>query len=154
MILKRILAALCLLSMQALPAAADERCGGLLYACIEPEPAQYSLIHPFHLPHVLQFIKDHAAAFSIDGEQQQLIDQLTAEVRGPTQTRQAEAAKLEKEISAAAFDGQDSRAQMERLGRLQLVKREIAEIHINFINQLRIALSPEQYLLLRRLAGR
>lgn len=154
MISKRSLAALSLLSVLALPAAADERPKAEQCARIEPGPAQYSLIHPFHLPHVLRFIKDNAAAFRIDSEQQQLIDQLTAEVRGPTQTLQAEAAKLEREISAAAFDGQDSRAQTERFGRLQQVKREIAEIHINFINRLRIALSPEQYLLLRRLAGR
>lgn len=152
MISKRSLAALSLLFLLALPAAADERPKAEQCARIEPGPAQYSLIHPFHLPHVLRFIKDNAAAFRIDGEQQQAIDRLTAEVRGPTQTRQAEAARLEREIAVAAFDGQDSRAQTERFGRLQQVKREIAEIHVDFVNRLRGVLLPEQYVLLRKLA--
>lgn len=154
MIPKRSLAVLMLSSLLVASAAADERPKAEYCARIEPTPAQYSLIHPFHLPHVLRFIKDDSEAFRIDGGQQQAIDRLIAEVRGPTQTRQAEAGRLEREIAAAAFDGQDSRALAERLGRLQQVKREIAEIHVDFVNRLRGILSPDQYALLRELAGR
>lgn len=154
MISKRGLAALSLLSLLGFPAAADERPKAEQCARIEPGPAQYSLIHPFHLPHVLRFIKDNASAFRIDGEQQQAINRLTAEVRGPTQTRQADAARLEREISVAAFDGQDSRAQTERFVRLQQVKREIAEIHVDFVNRLHGILTTEQFTLLRKLAER
>ncbi len=150
----RSLIVLALLFQLGLPAAADENPKAQECARIEPVSAQYSLVHPFHLPHVLRFIKENGEAFRIDGKQQQAIDQVTAEVRGPTQTRQAEAAKLEREIAVAAFDGQDSRSLAERFERLQRVKRDIAEIHVDFVNRLRGILLPEQYVLLRKLAER
>lgn len=148
------LVVLILSSFLSLTALAEARPGGEECARIEPTPAQYSLIHPFHLPHILRFIKENGDDFRIEGSQQQAIDRLTADVRGPTQSRQAEASRLEREIAVAAFDGVDSRALAERLGRLQQVKREIAEIHVDFVNRLRVILSPEQYALLRKLAGR
>lgn len=154
MIPKRDLAVLSLLSLLGLPAIANESPKAEECARVEPTPAQYSLVHPFHLPHVLRFIKENKDAFGIEGKQQQAIDQLIAEVRVPTQTRQAEAGQLEREIAAATFDGQDSRALAERLGRLQQVKREIAEIHVDFVHRLRGILSPQQYFLLRKLAAR
>lgn len=141
-------------SFLSLTAWAEGRPGGEDCARIEPTPAQYSMIHPFHLPHVLRFIKDNGVDFRIEGSQQQAIDRLAADVRGPTQSRQAEAGKLEREITVAAFDGLDSRAQTERFDRLQRAKREIAEIHVDFVNRLRSILSPGQFALLRKLADR
>ncbi|MGB3394796.1 MAG: hypothetical protein WA956_10490 [Stenotrophomonas sp.] len=148
------LSVLFLSSFLSLTAWAEVRPGGEDCARIEPTPAQYSMIHPFHLPHVLRFIKDNGDDFRIEGSQQQAIDRLAAEVRGPTQSRQAEVGKLEREIAVAAFDGLDSRAQTERFDRLQRAKREIAEIHVDFVNRLRGILSPAQFALLRKLADR
>lgn len=150
MIPQHRLAALLLSSFLSLPAWADaDQC-----ARIAPGPTQYSLIHPFHLPHVLRFITDNEDAFRIDAEQQQAIGRLVAEVSGPTRARQAEAGELEREIAAAAFAGRDSRAQAERFDRLQRVKREIAEMHVDFVDRLRGILTPEQFALLRKLADR
>ena len=145
---------LILSSFLSLTVRAEVRPDGEACARIEPTPAQYSLIHPFHLPHVLGFIKDNGDDFRIEGGQQQAIDQLITDVRGPTKSRQAEAGRLEREIAVAAFDGVDSRALAEPFGRLQQVKREIAEIHVDFVNLLRGILTPEQYALLRELADR
>lgn len=143
------LAALLLSSLLSLPAWGADEC-----ARREPGPAQYSLIHPFHLPHVLRFITENEDAFRIDAGQQQAIGRLVAEVSGPTQARQAEAGRLEREIAVAAFAGQDSRAQAEGFDRLQRVKREIAEMHVDFVGRLRGILTPEQFALLRKLADR
>lgn len=152
--INRKLAILILSSFFSLAVRAEVRPNGEACTRIEPTPAQYSLIHPFHLPHVLGFIKDNGDDFRIEGGQQQAIDQLITDVRGPTKSRQAEAGRLEREIAVAAFDGVDSRALAEPLGRLQQVKREIAEIHVDFVNRLRGILTPEQYALLRELADR
>lgn len=151
---KRSLVAVLLSCAVGIAAAAEERPQGNACATIEPTPAQYSLIHPYHLPHLMGFIKDNRDAFGISGAQQQALDQVLSEARADTQPRQEAAHKLETEIATAAFSGQTELQLAAQLEHLQQVKREIAEIHIKFVTRVRDILSPDQYALLRKLAGR
>lgn len=152
--LKRNGAAVLLSCAFATPAAGDESPRGSACADIEPTPAQYSLIHPYHLPHLMGFIKDNRGAFDLNEAQQQSLERFLSEARSETQPRQEAARKLEKEIAAAAFGGRTRQQLAEQLGHLQQVKREIAEIHIEFVNRVRGVLSAEQYALLVKLADR
>lgn len=111
-----------------------------------PALPQYSLVSPYHLPHVMRELRHHANDYGLSEAQRQALDRLhDVEVRPTLLPRLREAQRLEREIGRAVLEGQDKATLAPRLDRLQEVKREAAEMHIDCVQRVRAVLTPEQY---------
>jgi len=133
--------ALCLAAASGTVAHATDRQA----ADAAPPLQHYSLLLPYNLPHLMQAMKGRSTELGIDDEQKHSLAGLVFEIRAMLQPRFEEAAALEQDIARAALDGQTKEQLAGQLDRLQELKRESAEIHIDCVNRVRNALSPEQY---------
>ncbi|HRO81863.1 MAG TPA: hypothetical protein PLR92_10560 [Alicycliphilus denitrificans] len=114
-----------------------------------PAPAEYALLLPGHLPHLMPFV----ARLGASAEHQQSLSRYADEqVRPALRPRLQQARQLEQEIGRAVLDGRSAGELAPQLGRLAQLKREAAEIHLRCIAHVRQTLPPEQYARLVALA--
>lgn len=114
-----------------------------------PAPAEYALLLPGHLPHLMPFV----AQLGASAEHQQSLSRYADEqVRPALRPRLQQAQQLEQEIGRAVLDGRSAGELAPQLGRLAQLKREAAEIHLRCIAHVRQTLPPEQYARLVALA--
>jgi len=112
----------------------------------EPALPEYSLLSPYHLPHVMRELRHHADDFGLNEEQRRTLARLhDEEARPALQPRLREAQRLEREIARAVMEGQEKASYAAKLDRLQQVKREAADLHIDCVQRVRGVLTPEQY---------
>lgn len=114
-----------------------------------PSPADYALLLPSHLPHLMSFV----AQSGVSAEHQQALARYADEqVRPALGPRLQQARQLEQEIGRAVLDGSSAAELAPRLDRLTRLKREATEIHLRCIAHVRQTLPPDQYARLVALA--
>lgn len=119
----------------------------------EPTLPHYMLILPENLPSLTQAMKGRAKELTLTPEQNAGLAAVVLEVRDRLQPLLAEARTLEKALAAEALAGATPAALAGRLDRLQQLKRQAAEAHIDSIHRIKAALAPAQYEQLLRLAS-
>lgn len=119
----------------------------------EPTLPHYVLILPENLPQLTQAMKGRGKELGFNAEQNASLAAVVLEVRERLQPLLAEARTLEKAIAAEALAGSPPAALAARLDRLQQLKRQAAEAHIDSLNRIRTTLSAAQYEQLIQLAN-
>ncbi len=119
----------------------------------EPTLSHYMLILPENLPSLTQAMKGRGKELGLTAEQNSSLAAVVLEVRDRLQPLLAEARTLEKAIAADALAGATPALQAGRLDRLQQLKRQAAEVHIDSIARIKSTLTPAQYAQLLALAN-
>lgn len=133
------------------PIAAANPASAAAPAADEPSLQHYALILPENLPQLMQALKGRSKELGLTPEQTGSLAGIALEVRDRLQPLLNEARSLEKGIAAAALDGEAPSALAGRLDRLQLLKRQAADIQIDSTHRLRAGLTPTQYAQLLRI---
>lgn len=119
----------------------------------EPTLQHYMLVLPENLPQLTQAMKGRGKALGLTPEQNASLAAIVLEVRERLQPLFTEARTLEKALASEALAGSTPAVLATHLDRLQQLKRQAAELHIDSINRIRAALSAAQYEQLLRLAN-
>lgn len=119
----------------------------------EPTLPHYMLILPENLPSLTQAMKGRGKELGLNAGQTGSLAAVVLEARDRLQPLLAEARALEKAIAAEALGGATPAALAGRLDRLQQLKRQAAEAHIDSIVRIKAAVTPAQYEQLIRLAN-
>jgi hypothetical protein len=119
----------------------------------EPTLPHYMLILPENLPQLTQAMKGRGKELGLSAEQNGNLAAIVLEVRERLQPLFTEARALEKSVASEALAGATPAALAVQLDRLQQLKRQAAEAHIDSINRIRTALSATQYEQLIQLAS-
>jgi hypothetical protein len=120
----------------------------------EPAPiADYSLLLPANLPHLMQTITAHQGDLTLDQAQKEEVDRILAEVPARIRPLFQQAEALEKAIAADVLAGKAGDDLGSRLDQLQTVKRQAAQLHIACIGRVRSLLTPDQYRQVLTFAG-
>lgn len=141
----RRLAPLFLAAALGLPLSAGAAEDGRHGKPTDPRLLDYSLLRPAHLPQLMWALKGRGSDLGLDEAQTKSLAAAVLEVRAALVPRLEQARALEQEIARAALDGRSRQELAESLDRLQRLKREAADIHIDSIHRLRAALSSEQF---------
>lgn len=111
----------------------------------EPTLPHYMLILPENLPQLAQAMKGRGKELALTPEQNGSLAAIVLEVRERLQPLLAEARTLERAIAADALGGATPAVLAARLDRLQQLKRQATETHIDSTYRIRTALNPAQY---------